>query len=75
MVDFWFLNKIFEWVIYFLKVIVRILGSIIVMENVIWILNERYVGVVFLNIVLLVLGMMVGVVGNVVVIILYVLKM
>lgn len=74
MVDFWFLNKIFEWVIYFLKVIVRILGSIIVMENVIWILNERYVGVVFLNIVLLVLGMMVGVVGNVVVIILYVLK-
>lgn len=75
MVDFWFLNKIFEWVIYFLKVVVRILGSIIVMENVIWILNERYVGVVFLNIVLLVLGMMVGVVGNVVVIILYVLKM
>lgn len=74
MVDFWFLNKIFEWVIYFLKVIVKILGSIIVMENVIWILNERYVGVVFLNIVLLVLGMMVGVVGNVVVIILYVLK-
>lgn len=74
MVDFWFLNKIFEWVIYFLKVVVRILGSIIVMENVIWILNERYVGVVFLNIVLLVLGMMVGVVGNVVVIILYVLK-